>query len=367
METIYKKDWTYLEDNFDWVRMMKDVPQDPRHHAEGNVAVHTQMVLQQLEQLPAFSMLTAADQQMLWVAALLHDVEKSSTTIIAPDGSITSAGHARKGEMKARQILYRDIPAPFVVREHITKLVRYHGLPLWIFEKEDTLRSLIVASLETDTRLLALLARADALGRICQDQEDLLYRIDCFEQLCHEHNCWGRPYDFANPHARMYYLQQADRSPFYVPHDMPAMEVVLMSGLPGAGKDTYTRKHCAGLPVVSLDNIRKEMKIDPTDKSGNGTVIQIAKERARSFLRVQQSFVWNATNITKQMREQVISLFLEYGAWIKIVYVEAPVAKLLQQNRQREEVVPAVVMERLISKLEVPVITEAHEVEYLGI
>jgi hypothetical protein len=52
-----------------------------------------------------------------------------------------------------------------------------------------------------------------------------------------------------------------------------------MSGLPGAGKDSYIKKYLPGLPVISLDDIRVSMHIDPTDKTGNGHVIQTAKNR----------------------------------------------------------------------------------------
>lgn len=357
------KSWEWLEQIFEWVRVMKEVPQDVRYHAEGNVAIHTQMVLEALVQLPEYAALSSADQELLWAAALLHDVEKYSTTVTEPDGRITSAGHARKGEGRARQILYREVPAPFAIREQIAKLVRYHGLPLWVFEKPDPQRAVIIASLEVNTQLLAMLARADALGRICADQADLLYRVDCFEELCREHHCWGQPRAFATPQARMYYLQKMDRTADYVPFEQPQTPVVMMSGLPGAGKDTYVQRHYQQWPVISLDNIRKEMKISPTDKSGNGVVIQAAKEQARVYLRNRQPFVWNATNITRQMREQLISLFTTYDAAVTIVYVEVPAEKLLQQNRQREEIVPQAAMERLISKLEVPTLAEAHFVE----
>lgn len=357
------KSWEWLEQTFEWVRVMKEVPQDARYHAEGNVAIHTQMVLEALAQLPGYAALSPADQELLWSAALLHDVEKYSTTVTEPDGRITSAGHARKGEGRARQILYREVPAPFAIREQIAKLVRYHGLPLWVFEKPDPQRAVIIASLEVNTQLLAMLARADALGRICSDQADLLYRVDCFEELCREHHCWGEPRAFATPQARMYYLQKTDSTPDYVPFEQPQTPVVMMSGLPGAGKDTYVQRHYQQWPVISLDNIRKEMKISPTNKSGNGMVIQAAKEQARVYLRNRQPFVWNATNITRQMREQLISLFTTYDAAVTIVYVEVPAEKLLQQNRQREEIVPPAAMERLISKLEVPTLAEAHFVK----
>lgn len=357
---LMNKTWEQLEADFEWVRVMKEVPQDAKHHAEGNVAVHTQMVLSAMEKL--YTDLTPEEQEILWTAALLHDVEKYSTTVIEPDGSITSAGHARKGEMKARQILYKEIPSPFHIREQVAKLVRYHGLPLWLFERTDPARTLVIASLQVNTQHLALLARADIIGRICDDQEEMLYRIACFEELCREQECWGVPKAFANSNARMNYLQKEGTMPDYIPYAQPETSVVIMSGLPGAGKDTYVRRHYPDLPVVSLDDIRVTMKISASDKTGNGQVIQAAKEQARVYLRNKQPFVWNATNVTRQMREQLIAICLQYRAHVTVVYVEVPFRELFRQNGDREAIVPATVMHRLINKLEVPDLTEAHEV-----
>ena len=359
------KEWSQLEEQFEWVDAMRSVPQDPRHHAEGNVAIHTQMVLDALTKEPAYKALTEQEQEILWASALLHDVEKRSTTETHPDGRITSHGHARRGAMTARRLLYTDIPTPFAIREQIVALVRYHGLPLWLFEKPDPVKHLIKASYEVNTRWLALLARVDALGRICEDRDELLYRIDCFAELCKEQNCWGQARPFASSYARMHYLSREDAYPDYVPFETPTTEIILMSGLPGAGKDSYIKRHFPDLQVISLDTIREELDVAATDKSGNGQVIQLAKERARVLLRTQFSFVWNATNITRQMRTQLIDLFQTYRAAVKIIYIETPYAQLHRQNRNRDAVVPATVMERLIGKLEVPAAWEAHEVVYV--
>lgn len=356
------KSWDKLEEAFDWVRVMAFVPQDKRFHAEGSVAVHTQMVLQALEQLPAYRELNEQQQELLWAAALLHDVEKAGTTVTETDGSITSHGHARKGAGTARRILYLDVVTPFDIREAVVALVRYHGLPLWLLEKPDPVKTLIKASMEVNLQWLALLAKADVMGRICGDKAELLYRLDCFEEFCREHHCWGSSYPFASAHARMHYLRHTGVHQAYVPYERPNTIVYMMSGLPGAGKDSYVRKHFAQLPVISPDQIRQEMKVSATYTAGNGRVIQEAKERARELLRKHTSFVWNATNTTRQMREQLIDLFISYGAGVTIVYVEVPYQLLHKQNYSRNEVVPAKVIGKLAAKLEVPVAWEAHEV-----
>ncbi|SDH12906.1 HDIG domain-containing protein [Chitinophaga filiformis] len=360
------KSWSYLEQTHDWVRDMQDVPQDSIHHGEGNVAIHTQMVLAALQEQAAYQALSPEEKEILWAAALLHDVEKRSTTVTEPDGRITSAGHARKGADTARQILYREIATPFHIREQITQLVKYHSLPLWLLERRDPLRTIIHASLQVNTQHLALLARADMIGRIAPDTAELLYRIDCFEEYCKEHQCWGTPWPFGNAQARMHYLRKGDAAPGYVPYKVPAVQVVIMSGLPGAGKDTYVQQHYQqpDWEIISLDKLRVQMKISPTDKSGTGKVVQAAKEQARVYLRNKRSFVWNATNTTHQMREQLIALCLQYDACVTVVYVEVPYKELFRQNGSREATVPYNAMQKLINKLEIPDLTEAHEVIY---
>ena len=101
------------------------LPQDQFHHVEGDVATHTLRVIEELQKLPGYLALTEQDKEILWTAALLHDVEKRSTTVIEEDGSITAKGHARKGEYTVRTLLYKDISTPFIIREKIASLVRF--------------------------------------------------------------------------------------------------------------------------------------------------------------------------------------------------------------------------------------------------
>src|SRR5262249_18639446 len=137
-------------------------------------------------------------------------------------------------------------------------------------------------------------------------------------------------------------------------------EVVLMAGLPGVGKDSWIVQHLSDWPVISLDKIRKVLRISPEENQGQ--VIQAAKERARIYMRQQQSFVWNATNVTRALREQLVNFFVSYGARVRIVYLDAPLATILRRNKSRSASVPETVIRKLFNKLDVPDITEAHMV-----
>ena len=74
--------------------------------------------------------------------------------------------------------------------------------------------------------------------------------------------------------------------------------------------------------------------------------------------------MWNGTNVSRQLRGQVLDLLLAYEARVTIVYVESPPEALSAQNRQRAARVPEAVLARLFDRWEVPDRTEAHEVEY---
>ena len=160
------------------------------------------------------------------------------------------------------------------------------------------------------------------------------------------------------------YFEKENKSPDFVPYEKDMFEVIMLCALPGSGKDTYISKNLKDIPMVSLDNFRRANKISPTNKKGSGQVIQMAKAQAKVHLRKRECFVWNATNIYRNLRWQLISLFQSYGAKVRIIYLEVPYHQLIQQNQNREYPVPMKVLERMILKLEVPAIWEAPIVEY---
>lgn len=138
--------------------------------------------------------------------------------------------------------------------------------------------------------------------------------------------------------------------------------MILLSGLPGSGKNTWAANHVPHLPTICLDDIRRELKISPQDNQGK--VLQAAKEQAKKFLRAKQSFVWNATNLIRLRRRALVDLFTTYQARVKIIYLETPYQDLLERNRTREESIPTQILERFIDRMEIPERTEAHEVVY---
>ena len=363
----WRLEWERIQAQFDWIGAMRGVPQDPQYHAEGDVFVHTRMVAEALIALDEWRALPPEERETLFAAALLHDVAKPACTRVEFDGKITSKRHARQGELLAREMLWLgvglDVSAPFAQREQVARLVRYHGLPLWFLEKPSPERAVMEASQTTRLDRLALLAEVDVRGRICPDQQELLDRIDLFRAFVQEQQCYSAPRTFASAHSRFQFFHSEGRDPDYAAYDDTRFEVVLLSGLPGAGKDSWIQHHLPDWPLISLDRLRRDLKISPEDSQG--PVIQAAKEQAREWMRKQQSFVWNATNVTRLLRSQLIDLFASYHARVRIVYVEAPFDEIIRRNTARSERVPEAVIYNLLRKLEVPDLTEAHVVEYV--
>ncbi|HEY8379467.1 MAG TPA: AAA family ATPase [Nannocystis sp.] len=343
-----------------WIAPMAACPQDPEHHGEGDVWTHTKMVCEALVALPAWQRLPADDREILFAAALLHDIAKPVCTRIE-DGRITQPGHSPRGALMVRAMLYKLGVAP-AVRERIAGLVRHHQVPFFLIDQTDALRRAAAISLALRCDHLALLTRADALGRVCKDPQRLLDNIDLFVDYCAEHNCLDRPWAFPSDHTRFVYFRSEGRDPRYPVHDDTRCEIVLMSGLPGSGKDHWIA-HNLDLPVISLDALRDEQGVDPAGPQH--AVIHAARERAREHLRRGQPFVWNATNLTRDLRGRLVDLCRDYGARVRIVFLDTPYRRLLRQNREREAQVPVAVIERMLARWEPPDLTEAHRVDWI--
>ncbi|MGA3133582.1 MAG: AAA family ATPase [Terracidiphilus sp.] len=353
-------DWEGIDRAFPWIQRLRSCPQDSIYHQEGDVWIHTRMVVESLAALDSWRTLPDNERVILFSAALLHDVAKPSSTRLDQQ-RITSRGHSLRGAIDARCLLW-EMGAPFAMREQICALVEHHQAPFNLIERDDAARRVFRISQTACCGLLAQLARADALGRVCDDQEELLGKISLFEELCREYECLELPCRFPSAHSRFEYFRSESRSPEYLAHEDFSCRVTVLSGLPGAGKDTWISRHMPGIPLVSLDALRAELDEDAAGSQGR--VVQAAREMARKFLRRHEDFVWNATNLSRDLRTQVIDLLAAYRAHVRIVYVEAAPESLVRQNKERTNPVPTGAIERMLQRWQVPSPIEAQEVEY---
>ncbi|MEW6306179.1 MAG: AAA family ATPase [Verrucomicrobiota bacterium] len=345
-----------------WVTDMAACQQDSQWHAEGDVWTHTKMVCEALTQLAEWPDLPRTEQLILLFTALFHDAGKPATTSPDPEtGRLRSPRHSLVGAEMVRNAL-RTLNCDLATREHIAALVRFHGRPAHLLEKPAPEREVISLSWLLNNRLLYLFALADTRGRTAKETTRPEDTLHLWKLVAQEQRCLDAPYPFANDQARFLFYRDALSSLHYVPHEHYRCAVTLMSGLPGAGKDTWLARHRPALPVVALDQIREEMDIDPDENQGE--VVQAARERAREHLRAGRDFALNGTNIVRDTRKKWIDLFSDYDARIEIVYVEPPVEVILRQNKKRTEPVPERIIRKLLDKLEPPGPGECHTLHY---
>lgn len=353
--------WDDLCAEFEILLPLADCRQDKRHHGEILVSTHTQMVIAELLKDPEYIELDDETRFLMFWTGVFHDSGKPERTKTEDDGSITSRGHSRAGASIAR----REMMAagmPYEMREHMCSLILAHQIPFWLYEHEEAAQTkkAIMLSMELDPRLLIMHARADARGRICHDPDDIKMRVELSREVFVENGVYGERYPFANEESMLAYVRRDDRHPAYEAYMDFACEGTIMCGIQGVGKNTWIAENMPGVPVVSLDDMREEMDVEWTDNQGR--VVQAVLEAAKSHLRAKRDFVWNATNITSDQREKVISLLRDYNARVRIVYLEAPRDVLRKQNAERDASVPEAVIERFLAKLEPPKDWEAHEV-----
>ena len=347
-----------------WARAMADCRQDAEWHAEGDVWTHTRMVVTEVERLPEWPSFDRDSQLKLLFTALFHDAGKPATTRVDPEtGRTHSPKHALVGMKIGRGVL-RELGCDLGVREEIAALIRYHGRPPFLLEKPDPAQEVISFSWLVNHLLLYLFALADTRGRRTREMSRPEETLHLWKMVAEENGCFDRPYPFANDHARFLFHRDALSSLHYTPREDYRCRVTLMSGLPGAGKDTWLSRHRPELPVVSLDDLRADLDIDATDNQGQ--VIQAARERCREHLRAGRDFAFNATNTVRSTRKRWIDLFADYAARIELVYLEPPLSLIFQQNRRRTQPVPTTVIQHLVDKLEPPTWAEAHAVILVG-
>lgn len=163
--------WLYdlgvVDQIFPELASLVGVPQEPEWHPEGDVDVHTMMVVDEARKL--VDDLDYPRRVAVMLGALAHDFGKPPTTEFV-DGRTRSRGHDEAGVEPTISFLDRiaiHTLDGFDVRQQVIQLVRYHLLPgEWYKAKEpvgDGAFRRLARKVETD--LLYRVAKADSLGR----------------------------------------------------------------------------------------------------------------------------------------------------------------------------------------------------------
>ena len=134
-------DWEAIADLFvpAGFRELKNTPQNPRYHGEGDVFAHTRMVCEKLIGMDAFHALDRVPKAELFLSAVLHDIGKVRTTRLE-NGEWTSPNHASSGSRTVREFLWKDLglcgtKEKICFRETVCALIAGHMQPVYLLSK----------------------------------------------------------------------------------------------------------------------------------------------------------------------------------------------------------------------------------------
>ena len=141
--------------------------QEPEWHPEGDVWVHTLMVIDEARRRNAD--LARAPLAAVMLGAVCHDFGKPATTAVI-DGRIRSLGHEEAGLAPAAQLLDRlnvNSLDGFDVRSQVLAITAHHLKPGAFYKVRDQLTdgAFRRLALKVDMELLARVAKADCCGR----------------------------------------------------------------------------------------------------------------------------------------------------------------------------------------------------------
>lgn len=152
---------------FPEIRALVGCPQEPEWHPEGDVWIHTLMVIDQartrIDDLPH------PQQVAVMLGAVCHDLGKPPTTAFL-DGRIRSIDHEQAGVAPAAAVLDRlniDTLGGFDVRKHVLGITAHHLKPGMFGMSKTPVSDGAFRRLaqKVDLELLARVAKSDCLGR----------------------------------------------------------------------------------------------------------------------------------------------------------------------------------------------------------
>jgi len=156
-----------IEKLFPEIQSLIGVPQDPEWHPEGDVFVHTKLVVDRAREL--IDDLSYPRQVTVMLAALAHDFGKPATTEFI-EGRLRSRGHEEAGVLPTESFLERlnvHTLDGYNVRKQVIALVREHLKPGEFYKKRDEVGEGAFRRLarRCEPDLLYRVAKADSLGR----------------------------------------------------------------------------------------------------------------------------------------------------------------------------------------------------------
>ena len=137
--------------------------------------------------------------------------------------------------------------------------------------------------------------------------------------------------------------------------------LIIMVGLPGAGKDTYIKDKGykeKGYKIVSSDDIRMEL-FGYESQSNNKEVFEEMRKRTKECGKQKETVVYNATNLSAKRRKQLAQEMKKYFDEIIVIALETDEETILKRNEDRvERQIPVNHLKQLIRTYQSPMLSE---------
>ena len=160
------KDHMFDKYPFTMIKELQDVNQNPKFHSEGNVFIHTMMVVDE----GAKNREKSRDKRVFMWVLLLHDIGKKPTTKVR-NGRLTSYDHDIVGADMTKEFLtYFNEEENFI--NEVRALVRWHMQSLFVTKN---LKFQNVSNMLEDVNIneIVLVSLCDRLGRGSLDYNEI--------------------------------------------------------------------------------------------------------------------------------------------------------------------------------------------------
>lgn len=365
------------------IAKMKLCPQNSKWHAEGDVLVHTQMVLDEgFRLLPELS--SPEERLILILACLLHDIGKP---VVTDPMTLSAAGHENAGVILAGKILTR-LQVPLFIKTVVLDLVRDHGVLSALVRSRARDASYRRLALRCSCKMLYYLEKADYLGREGETKQELLDFLERFKEKTQQLKIFENtvPQELSqfselletksfSPLKTRWIVNQC--VPLWLNGKLPSslQEPVLQRylntesppwlvytmGISGSGKSTWAKLQ-RDFFYISTDQTRKELLGSEENLSNDRAVFSLGYSRMREALKEKRSVLWDATNISYRARSRLLNHAQSFHPCVALIYFPLNFQDSLQQNEQRDRQVPKGILWQQAAQLVEP---KFHEYEYL--
>jgi len=131
----------------------------------------------------------------------------------------------------------------------------------------------------------------------------------------------------------------------------------VMVGLPASGKSYWVREHAKLYDdIISSDSIREELYGDAAIQDDPSRVFNIMFQRTRAALKAGRTTFYDATNINAKRRINLLKSLKKLfpDLYCICVVVATPIDVCHERNWERDRLVPAYVIDRMLRQFEVP-------------